>query len=280
MEQLPPNPPTIRTLRDDELTRLKENSITSSSLHTLADCVTCSGKQKFLWRKDLTSGYVDFECSCKGQYVLSRYLLHSGLDLRYQRFDWYDAEPVEEAAKTAVVNYYEAADRLVPSGIGMFLYGSRGTGKSLLASLLMKDLISRGYDCFFATFPYLVQLYSQQDYKNPEHKIWFEQRVINTPVLVIDDLGREFNTSARSKEMLESFLDHILRSRVSGCRPTIITSNRDLEWIDVTFQRNISSLMTGNLIFHEFQGDDYRKQDKERVIAEALAGVRRPVMLG
>lgn len=277
MEKLEPNPPAIRTLRDAELDRLKATH--PGSLHSLGNCVTCQGRKTFLWIREPGTEPVEFECDCEEQYILSRYLLNAGIDLDYQKLGWTDATHVESHAYNLVMEYCDHAENFMRSGYGLFLFGSKGSGKTLLATLLLKMLLSRGFDGYFTTFPSMIEHHTE-GWRNPEEKLWFEQRIVNAGILVIDDVGRELKNSNASLDIIEAMFDKVIRSRVSGSRPTILTTNFDIKEFTTKYKGNVVSLLKGRNDFYEFVGNDFRKEfQADRVKNEAKAGLTRPVVL-
>jgi DNA replication protein DnaC len=277
MEKLEPNPPAIRTLRDAELERLRLTH--PGSLYGLDNCVTCRGKKTFRWISQQSSEPVDFECDCREQYILSRYLLNAGIDLDYQKLGWMDATHVENNASVLVSEYIEHAEGFMRSGYGLFLFGSKGSGKTLLATLLLKMLLGKGFDGYFTTFPSMIE-YHTEGWRDQAVKLWFEQRIVNAGLLVIDDVGRELKNSSASLDVIEAMFDRVIRARVSGCRPTILTTNFDIKDFTTKYRGNVVSLLSGHNDFYEFVGNDFRREvQAERVKNEAKAGLTRPVVL-
>jgi DNA replication protein DnaC len=241
--------------------------------------VTCQGRKTFLWVREPGSTPVEFECDCKEQYILSRYLLNAGIDLDYQKLGWMDASHVEDAAIELVDDYIEHAEGFTRTGYGLFLFGSKGSGKTLLATLLLKMLLGRGFDGYFTTFPSMIEHHTE-GWRNPDEKVWFEQRIVNAGVLVIDDVGRELKNSTASLDIIEAMFDKVIRSRVSGSRPTILTTNFDAKDFTIKYKGNVMSLLAGRNDFYEFVGNDFRKEfQADRIKAEARAGLTRPVVL-
>lgn len=275
MPILPALDPAIRVLRSEETERL--HTLYSDLPRTLADCVTCQGSRRFLWYADGTPATepVEWTCDCEGQFILHRFLLHSGIELHYQRLSWNDLEGADQQAQDVAVEYGANAANYASSGVGLVLHGNRGTGKTLLATLLMKALLNNGYDGYFTTFHHLIDVFTQTWRDKPE-KEWFDQRIRNAGILVIDDIGREYKGRI---EMVESLLDHVIRARVGAERPTIITTNKEINEFTQLYQQNVLSLLTESSIIHKFRGEDFRPTFNVRKIAEARAGLRRPVVV-
>jgi DNA replication protein DnaC len=271
---LPPNP-AFRPLTDVQFARLKnqQHDVPLSP----ADCVTCQGEKHFRWyAQGSRSEVVDYECPCDQQWLLHLWLLYAGIGINYQRLGWDDASNVPPAAKAAVHGYAQQAKARARIGLGLTLLGEmRGTGKSLLAHLLLKQLLAEGFEGYFVTFQGMLDLYTD-GWSSREDKAWFSARVANTGVLVIDDIGRD---SKGRIEMAGPMVDHILRTRYERARPTIITTNKSLDELGQLYSLNALSLMAGRCKTVEFLGSDYRDADFERLDAELEAGITRPVMV-
>jgi len=136
--KLPDLPPHVQMVADEDNDRL----ITSFSLpRRLDQCPTCHGAKQFLFYDDMRKPIderevVDWECACYEQIVLQRYFLNHGIGSAYAQLWWADAEGVDSASQAAGAAYAKDLVRNVDSGIGLYLHGTHGNGKSMLASLL------------------------------------------------------------------------------------------------------------------------------------------------
>jgi DNA replication protein DnaC len=241
----------------------------------IRDCLTCGGRG-FYRGYDDGNQIVEKSCDCVTQFKLHRQLLNAGISLQYQRLGWMDCHAVEDGAMTVVMDYFQHAEGYVRAGIGLLLHGEKGTGKTLLVSLLLKRLLSDGYDVQMITFQELIDVYTQS-WRDPEEKLWFDKRVRNAGVLGIDDIGREHKGRM---EIVESMFDHIIRARIAAARPTLITTNQSRDKFLTFYQSNIMSLLDEGSIKYCFTGDDYRPSLLERRTNEARAGISRPIVLG
>lgn len=282
--ELPPLPSTVRPLSTAESDRLKK---TYSQLHTIDNCVTCKGTKKFLWYTDESrTATTKWDCDCASQWILHRFYLNSGIGLTYQRYSWTDARYVSGENLEQVVDYMNTADQFVDVGYGLLLSGSKGTGKSLIAASVGKNLLLRGYGLMYLTFASLIGSLTA-GWNDEEDREWFVRRVRNAKVLVIDDIGREHRQRITDKggvrevptALSESAIDEVLRHRVASSLPTIITTNLTEEQLRSGYGGNVMSLMAERSKVVEFNGEDFRPRANQRVEEEAKAGIRRPVML-
>lgn len=275
LQTLSPLPMGIRTLTTEEHVRLTQRN--PNIPMTPKDCVTCAGDGKFLWYADGSDDVVEYECPCQEQWVLTRFLSHCGVPLAYQRLGWRDAQWIADDHVMRVYEYIERARQNVTNGWGLIFTGHNGNGKSMLATLLQKGLAARGYEGFFATMGDMIDMYTS-GWREPEEKAWFHRRVRNAKILVLDDLGKEFQGSNRHG-LPEATFDAVLRYRVGAALPTIITTNKSEEKIHEGYGGAIMSLLSERATVCEFLGEDVRPKHRERLRREQELGLTRPVTL-
>lgn len=273
MLRLPPLPPAIQSLTDPDSQRL--DALHNRTLpRTLSECVTCRGKKMFLWR-DPQGQPAQYECPCADQRILNRFLLYCNIPLTYQQYSWVDATNVEAGAMTEVIDYAAMSEPYLAAGIGLILHGTGGTGKTLVATLLLKQLISKGQKGYFCTFNELLSSFTA-GWRDPEDKKFFISNIKNSPFLVLDDVGKEMK--GRS-DLTEALMDEVLRHRVASLKPTILTTNYNFETLKAGYGTGVMSLLSERSISYEFTSQDFRPQVQQRVLYEARNGLTRPVVL-
>ena len=112
----------------------------------------------------------------------------------------------------------EAARWMLAGGSGVFLYGTKGTGKTKLAAIIANERARAGSPVLFASVPDLMAdiRNSFKDGTTSEAV----QAVKNTPFLVLDDLGSE-----KMSEWVGEQLFCIVNHRYNEQLPTVVTSN-------------------------------------------------------
>lgn len=280
----------VRTLTDGESALVDSENPRFPT--TPDDCITCKGEGSFRFYA-LDSREVDtigeYKCDCADQWVLSRYLLHCGIKLGYQRLGWPDTHATEQGALSFVFDWLDHADDYVAAGCGMMLHGAKyGSGKTLLANLALKRLVCQGHDGYFTTFADLLR--SLMDgFDDPEAMRRYRARIRSAGVLVVDDVGREHRRQrvvgeelvSTSMALAESTIDDVIRHRNASSLPTIITTNLD----PTTLARgyggaSVVSLLAERCAAYEVVGTDYRPEAHDRLIDEVRRGLRRPVVVG
>jgi len=146
------------------------------------------------------------------------------------------------------------------------------TGKTMLANLILKDLVREGHDCYFTTFSGAIEQFTST-WGDRDEKARFAKRFMLSRVLCLDDLGKEFRNRLSS-----STFDHILRTRVFELRPTILTTNLHPTEISVGYGASILSLLAEQSVHVHFTGGDYRPHAHYRSISEVEAGEVRAIV--
>ena len=255
-----------RHLSDEDAERLYSAHPRLARSH-LDGCPTCGGVGTYNWKGEQT-------CDCEMQLQLHKHYLLANIGVLYQRLDWEDYDSTDNASVVSgTAEYLEAHQSMLRNGIGIIYQGPFGTGKSMLASLVAKESVKLGHVTFFTTFQGMVQMFTS-GWTSTEDRRWFERRVVESDVLVLDDIGKEFRTK---NNLAESLFDHVMRQRVFSGRVTIITTNDDEEELTKGYGAAVLSLLNERSMFMSLRGTDYRLTAKKRAVREALHGEQRPV---
>lgn len=114
-----------------------------------------------------------------------------------------------------VKDYIEHMDDHIRTGTGLMLIGSVGTGKTTMAIAVLRELVERrGVGYFIPMVSLLDLINSKVDSQS------IIERVKTTPLLVLDDLGAEYDHA-----WVQAKVDAIITERYNRMRATIVTSN-------------------------------------------------------
>lgn len=273
MLSLDPLPPHINPLSPQDFDRLA--SIQPGLWRSPGDkCLTCDKKGTFRSINRKTLDVEEYECNCREQWMLHLHLLNAGVFTHYQRVSWSDIDGVPPEVTNAIKSYADHAAKYVRGGTGVILRGKNGTGKTLLATLLLKSLVQRGYDCFFTTFDELLTSHTTSWRDSAERERF--NRLVGATFLVIDEVGKE--TKGR-ENVVGSMFDHVIRRRVADDKPTIITTNMTREEMKVGYGNSIMSLLTEACSDIEVTGNDYREKANGWRDLDIEADTVRPLVL-
>lgn len=224
--------------------------------------VDCSGTG---YRLDGRSRSVPCECLREALYEIR--LVNSGIPPRFRHLTFKDYMYKNSTTFAKIWKYIEQAEKAIETGTGLFLYGAQNTGKSMLASCIVKELITRGYDCSSCTFAGLMNNISEQD-KYVGHEMTFAS--IDNITEVLDNLVN-FKETALTHQQTNgavSFLESVISSRATRGQPTILTSRVPINEIEKRFP-SLGTTLLGNFLQVECVAGDFRGNNiNEKLLRE------------
>lgn len=207
------------------------------------------------------------EASC--EFDIYRKLALANVPLKFWDNEVNDIE--RPNVKIVVAKYISNIDIMWRKGWGLFVYGGNGTGKSMLASIILKEAIKRGYLVYFTSLSEVLQKYCDAMY-NQDARRDFEEDFLSADFIVLDDVDKAYKNQ---KTFIDSAYDYLFRTRANRMLPIIVTSNlgrEDLVQKDgeqQTFGRSLLSLFNEHLHDLCVRGMD-RRQMKLKKEMEAF----------
>jgi DNA replication protein DnaC len=154
----------------------------------------------------------------------------------------------------ACKNYIENFETFCESGIGLLLSGVSGSGKTMLASLILMELIkTRGIVGSCLDLEQVLYLVGNQ-WKDEEKKADINRKLFLAPILMLDNVPFTLTKTRDVNEIL--FL--ILSRRLKINRPTIITTPFDEDQMLRSFSKELRSILTECTITVTLPPVDYR----------------------
>ncbi|QDF18632.1 DnaC-like helicase loader [Gordonia phage Pupper] len=227
-------------------------------------CPTCEKRGTYVWKGQKR------ECDCELQLQLLKHYLVAGIGATYQRLDWDD---VADDSLVRQVGEYGLNHEYLRRGIGLFLVGDVGTGKTMVGTLCLKDFVKAGYRCFAITFAQMIDMYTST-WRSAEERNRFDKKVIGSQVLLLDDIGKEHRLK---NNLPEATFDMVLRSRVQAGRSTIVTTNLRPDDVREGYGAAALSLLREKSISIDVAGSDFRRQANARELDEVRRGETRPL---
>jgi DNA replication protein DnaC len=183
------------------------------------------------------------------------------------------ADGMERKSKIIYYHFLNNMQDIIANGKGYILHGKKGTGKTSLAVLMAKSAINfynRNLDVKFIDWKkyqedYFFKTWSKNEKIKEDAKVWIDDNIYNSDLLIIDDLAKG---EKDHRKVVEHFL-MIIRYRDQHDLSTIITMNIDFQKLDEVYNDEhdaLSDVLKYNNTPINFFGKSYRnKKYKEKV---------------
>lgn len=158
-----------------------------------------------------------------------------------------------------VQGYIDNIDNSFKYNKGLFLYGSNGTGKTSIASIIIKEAYKHRYTAKRMTWVDYMTLYTRAwGCNNFELKMHTEdviKDIKDREFLVLEEIGKE-----QDNKLAMTLLEDLLRHREDKGFPTIVCTNLAPKSVVERYGASIESLIKGNMTPIKLVGKDNRKE--------------------
>lgn len=146
------------------------------------------------------------------------------------RFENLDMDRPADFVRTVArcKKYCENWDKVKADGMGMYLYGDVGTGKTELTACIGNYLLDRSVPVLFTNF---LEIGKQIKKTFTDHSMTesaFIERLAKVDLLIIDDLGTEIIVKNGERAWIQDKIYDIINKRYINRMPTIFTSNETI----------------------------------------------------
>jgi DNA replication protein DnaC len=124
--------------------------------------------------------------------------------------------------------YCEVAREVLDKGIGIYLFGSKGAGKSHLTACMANALMDNYYSVLYTNFSEISKYIRSTFNKTTETEYDFLERLSSIDFLFIDDFGTELVTKNDQDLWLQEKVFEVINKRYNNNKPIIFTSNYSL----------------------------------------------------
>ena len=272
--------PAIEALREENLNLQQEKRLLLTRLGLPGDYL----EEKPKCSRCNDTGFLGSEvCSClRGYYAKEQNKELSGLlDLGSQcfenfNFDYYSSVPDEDlgvSPRTNMERVYDIcqdyAHEFSPKSGNLLLTGGTGLGKTFLSASIARVVSASGHSVVYDTAGHIfarfeAQKFGRDDGENADTAV---SRALGCDLLILDDLGTEFDSS-----FCQSTIYNLINTRLNRSLPTIISTNLDFNGISNRYEERITSRIYANYSILRFVGQDVRimkaqqafRKEKER----------------
>ncbi len=255
----------IENLKRKRSKTYEDNNIPKDYIDIRYECEKCSD-----------TGYTadGKRCSCLNKQIISGLYNMSNMVhmLSKENFDTFDINVFSNEVyknekltpKQNMYNILEAAEDFCNNfhrtGINLLFYGGTGLGKTFMCNCIAKVLIDREvsvlYQTSFSLFETVENHKFNKQSETEENRMYYNM-IFECDLLIIDDLGTEFNNSFTNAELF-----NIINERLITEKKTIISTNLSLEQLAETYSDRIMSRVFNNFAPLKFYGKDLRWESK------------------
>lgn len=165
--------------------------------------------------------------------------------------------------------YCEVADKVLADGLGIYLYGDKGTGKTHLTACMANNLIRQRKQVLFTNFAEIAKAIKGTFNSLHESEGSYINRIATIDFLFIDDLGTERVQATNGADLwLQEKIFDVLNKRYNNHKPTIFTSNHSIA--ELISERGIMSKTVDRIAemssaVLKIEGESYRLKARAAV---------------
>lgn len=189
------------------------------------------------------------------------YYLYCGIKTGWHEKTLGDFENDPEAL-SMVKKYLKKSKTVAREGLGVYLYGANGTGKSHLMNCSFKQLIEKGHKVRIYSMDEIVDKFTSSWYSDEDKKD-LDNVLRNIDFLGIDEFGKNVDKDGNPvylPELVKRVMESVVRFRVQMNKPIWFASNTDPKFVKDVFSEDIASLLNEAVVAICVRGGDFRKE--------------------
>lgn len=243
-------------------------------------CKKCGGNRYF----QRNNFVIDCLCKCQSEEIENRKALEESrkrieslqkfkdmslLGKRYQNATFENLDlnrPADfQRAVERCKKYCENWDEVKKQGLGIYLYGDVGTGKTKLTACIGNYLLSKFETVLFTNFYEIAKQIKKSFVDSTLTESAFVERLTNVDLLIIDDLGTEILTKNGEKTWLQDKIYDVINARYISQKPTIFSSNESLvDLVECGLMKKIVDRIAAMTVKIELRGSSYRLLEQNK----------------
>lgn len=149
------------------------------------------------------------------------------------------------------------AEKFTTGSQSLLMYGKTGLGKTHLSLAIAGEAVNKGYAVIYDSTPNIMNRLEKEHFGKAASDGDTLEMLSKCDLLILDDLGAEFQTS-----FTVSCLYNIVNNRLLSSLPTIISTNLDPKELEEKYTQRIASRFVGTYISLGFCGNDVRQLKK------------------
>lgn len=259
----------INKLKHEKETILKDRGIDIAYLKPYYECKKCND-----------TGYITQDnkvqmCSCLKQKLLNIAFNNSNIsNLEKENFSKFNplvySDDVDMAKykfnispRKNILNIKEKALEFIenidnPDYNNLLFTGNSGLGKTYMSNCIAGEVLKKGKTVLYQTAPVLLEnVINYKMNKNKEKDNNYYKSILESDLLIIDDLGTESMNSMKLSELFTIINTRLLNLN-NKVTKTIISTNLGIKEIFNFYEERIGSRIAGHYDIYCFFGDDIR----------------------
>lgn len=204
----------------------------------------------------LKKALINAECDELNRNSPLRLSTFKDFDLGYYSMDIPEGRPrspYDQMLKNYNVCKKYAAEFGRGTTTNIFMTGKTGLGKTHLSLAIANEVIRKGFGVIYVSAPNLVSALERETFSREPVEERTEDALMECDLLIVDDLGTEFQSSFSS-----SAIYNLFNSRLLLRKPVIFNSNLDLKELETRYSQRFVSRIAGEAIRLFFYGTDLR----------------------
>ncbi len=149
----------------------------------------------------------------------------------------------------------EYAETFSLSSRNIIMIGKTGVGKTHLSLAIANRVIDRGFDVYYASIHKIMDALQKEQFSRDRVEESIADRLYESDLLVIDDLGAEFST-----QFTVAALYNIVNTRLNASRPIIINTNLSVAELEERYSQRVASRIIGSSERVLLIGSDIRQK--------------------
>lgn len=251
---------------------VKDDDIYCKKCHTPRTCMGFNRKVRCICKcqAEIRDRENEIERQKEKQRIVDKIKSTSLLGEKYKNVSFENTETKHSQNFELVFNrckkYCEVANKVLKDGIGIYLFGEKGTGKSRLTACMANELMNNYYTVLYTNFAEISK-YIRNTFKNSNDTEYnFIEKLTSIDFLFIDDFGTELVSKNDKDLWLQEQVFQVINKRYNNNKPIIFTSNYSLRQLfeergvaDKTIDRiqEICEIM-------KLEGTSYRREAKKQ----------------
>lgn len=168
----------------------------------------------------------------------------------YNGDDYFNMQKILEFTKQYAETFNENSNSI-------FMFGKTGLGKTHLSLAIANSVLDKGYSVIYDSAINILRNIEREHFSR-EHSSDMIDLVMNTDLLILDDLGTEYETP-----FYNATIYNIINSRLNSGKATIISTNLDLAGIKRRYDERVVSRIISVYTCLAFKGEDVRLQIRQ-----------------